>query len=86
MVITVPNRAEAVSGKMRAVPGPSSVSNLDYPPAERGDQIDELHGTPVADPYRWLEDREDPRTAEWLTRQDALYAAWRDQSSVSDAG
>lgn len=49
----------------------------EYPEAERLDLIEELHGTPIADPYRWLEDRDDPRTAEWCARQDALYAEWR---------
>ena len=29
---------------------------LKYPSARRGDQIDDYHGTTVADPYRWLED------------------------------
>ena len=64
---------------MRDVSGSNRESSLDYPPAERLDHADELHGTPVADPYRWLEDRQDPRTTEWLWRQDALYAAWLKQ-------
>ena len=34
---------------------------------------DVLHGVPVADPYRWLEDQESPRTREWLQAQ-KLYA------------
>jgi len=52
---------------------------FDYPEAERLDLIDEIHGTPVADPYRWLEDPEDPRTSEWIGQQDALYATWLGQ-------
>lgn len=60
---------------------PAALSALDpddpdYPEADRLDLIDELHGTPVPDPYRWLEDPEDPRTIEWAERQDALYAGW----------
>lgn len=48
-----------------------------YPPAERLDLVEDLHGRPVADPYRWLEDAEDPRTQAWSDAQDALYAAYR---------
>jgi prolyl oligopeptidase len=32
-----------------------------------------LHGVPVTDPYRWLEDQDSPRTREWLSAQ-TLYA------------
>src|SRR5258708_8716915 len=28
-----------------------------------------LHGLPVTDPYRWLEDQDSPRTREWLSAQ-----------------
>ena len=34
-----------------------------YPPAERSDHVDTYWDTPVADPYRWLEDPSDARTA-----------------------
>ena len=30
---------------------------------------DILHGTPVTDPYRWLEDQDSPRTRQWLENQ-----------------
>jgi prolyl oligopeptidase len=43
-----------------------------YPGAERLDLVEELHGHRVADPYRWLEDPEDPRTREWSAAQDEL--------------
>jgi len=45
-----------------------------YPSAPRLDISDEFHGTPVPDPYRWLEDPADPRTEEWLRQQAALMA------------
>jgi prolyl oligopeptidase len=44
-----------------------------YPPAERWDLVEDLHGTPVADPYRWLETADDPRTVDWSTAQDDLF-------------
>ena len=43
-----------------------------YPAAQRLDVIDRLHGQDVADPYRWLEDPTDQRTAQWSAAQDRL--------------
>ncbi len=48
-----------------------------YPDAERLPLVDTLHGHEVADPYRWLEDADDPRTEEWSKDQDALFSAAR---------
>ena len=50
-----------------------------WPQAPRVDVVDDFHGTAVPDPYRWLEDAEDPRTATWLAQQDALMATERSQ-------
>ena len=42
------------------------------PPATRREElVEDLHGTPVADPYRWLEDAADPDVQGWLREQDA---------------
>jgi hypothetical protein len=49
-----------------------------YPRAERLDLVDHLHGRAVADPYRWLEDPDGPRTREWSAAQDALARAHLD--------
>ncbi|GGQ32897.1 prolyl oligopeptidase family serine peptidase [Streptosporangium pseudovulgare] len=46
-----------------------------YPPASRDDIVENLHGTPVSDPYRWLEDPDDPATQGWLAAQEKLFAA-----------
>ncbi|MDO8309627.1 MAG: prolyl oligopeptidase family serine peptidase [Actinomycetota bacterium] len=43
-----------------------------YPDAPRLDLVEDFHGTPVADPYRWLESSDDPRTVEWLAVQSTL--------------
>lgn len=46
---------------------------------QRQDVVDVLHGVPVSDPYRWLEDRDSPLTQEWLDVQreqsDAYFSA-----------
>lgn len=39
------------------------------PPARRDDIVDVLHGTPVADPYRWLEDGGAPDVRAWVAAQ-----------------
>lgn len=44
------------------------------PNAAREAIIDVLHGVEVADPYRWLEDADDPRTRAWNEEQRALFA------------
>lgn len=44
-----------------------------YPRAERLDLTDTLHGRPVADPYRWLEDPQSAGVKEWSAAEDALF-------------
>ena len=51
----------------------------EYPPAERLDVVDDLHGRLVPDPYRWLEDPESDETKAWSRAQDALFRSERDQ-------
>jgi prolyl oligopeptidase len=43
-----------------------------YPPSAREDVVDDYHGTAVADPYRWLEALDAPRTAAWVKAQNAV--------------
>jgi prolyl oligopeptidase len=45
---------------------------LRYPSAPRGGVIDDYHGTPVPDPYRWLEDPYSAATRAWIDAQNAL--------------
>lgn len=40
--------------------------------------IDVLHGVPVADPYRWLEDQQSPRTREWIRAQSRYARSYLD--------
>src|SRR5260370_28566924 len=37
-----------------------------------------LHGVPITDPYRWLEDQNSPRTRNWLEEQTAYTRAYLD--------
>jgi len=43
-----------------------------YPPARKSDQIDDYHGTKVADPYRWLEDLDSEETRNWVEAENKL--------------
>ncbi len=45
---------------------------LSYPPTRREDRVEMLHGIPVADPYRWMEDDHGPETAAWVAAQNTL--------------
>ena len=60
------NRRSALVG-IRSPSGTAAVRTtvgpMRYPDAPRLDLVEDLHGHAVADPYRWLEDAADPRTA-----------------------
>jgi prolyl oligopeptidase len=49
-----------------------------YPPTPRVDQVDTLHGTKVADPYRWLEAdlRTSNQVANWVKEQNEVTSAY----------
>jgi len=55
-----------------APPPPLVTPALAYPASRRDAQVDELHGTQVPDPYRWLEDGKSDEVRAWLGAQDAL--------------
>ncbi len=49
-----------------------------YPLARRDPLVEEIHGTPVADPYRWLEDPDSDETRAWIAAEVALTDAYLD--------
>jgi len=51
------------------------MSHPDYPDAPRAQLVEQLHGHRVTDPYRWLEDVNEPATQAWSAAQDALFEA-----------
>jgi prolyl oligopeptidase len=55
-----------------ALPATVSAQGRAYPPAKRVDQVDDYHGTRVADPYRWLEDPDSPDTRAWIEAENRV--------------
>ena len=47
-------------------------SSLTYPTPRKSDQVDNYHGTSVADPYRWLEDDRSAETADWVKAENKV--------------
>jgi prolyl oligopeptidase len=50
----------------------SIAQGLDYPQTRKDSQVDDYHGTKVADPYRWLEDDNSAETAKWVEAENKV--------------
>src|SRR5690554_1733715 len=61
----------ALSGCSKGGKG-ASTQQLTYPEPPRAEQVDDYHGTQVADPYRPLEDMNSDATKRWVAQQNAL--------------
>jgi prolyl oligopeptidase len=57
----------------------SAQTQLTYPEAKRGDQVDDYHGVKVADPYRWLEDTDSAETHAWVEAENKLTFSYLDK-------
>ena len=49
---------------------------LVYPNTGKSNQVDDYHGTTIADPYRWLEDLDSDDTRAWVEAQNKVTFAW----------
>jgi prolyl oligopeptidase len=63
-------------------PGPT---RLVYPVTAKTNVVDNLHGTLVPDPYRWLEDDNSPATKAWVEAQNAVTFAYLNAIPGRDA-
>jgi prolyl oligopeptidase len=52
----------------------SAMARLIYPAAPTSTQVDDHHGTPIADPYRPLEDCDAPASRAWIRAENELTA------------
>src|SRR5215510_13555522 len=43
-----------------------------YPEAKKVDQVDDFHGTKVADPYRWLENPDSEQSRAWIEAENKV--------------
>src|SRR5438876_6291523 len=43
-----------------------------YPTPRKGDVVDTYFGTPIADPYRWMEDLNAPEVKQWVDAENAI--------------
>jgi len=57
---------------------------LVYPQAKKVDQVDDYHGTEVADPYRWLEDPDAADTRKWIDAENRLTFGYLEQISARE--
>jgi len=69
---------ERRNGRFIALATPEAAA-ITYPPAIRQDIVEDIHGRAVADPYRWLEDADDPATRAWSKAQDELVRPYLDR-------
>ena len=53
-------------------------SAFKYPKAAKGDQVDNYHGTKVADPFRWLENPDSPESRKWIEAQNYITFSFLD--------
>lgn len=59
-------------------PSPPTAPTPQVDLAPRGDVVDTMHGTPVADPYRWMEDATTEDVQAWTTAQNQRYVEHTD--------
>ncbi|MCG6962409.1 MAG: prolyl oligopeptidase family serine peptidase [Acidobacteria bacterium] len=49
---------------------------ITYPEAHVGNVVETFHGTPVPDPYRWLEDVDSKETRAWIAAENKLTSSY----------
>jgi hypothetical protein len=62
----------------------SSQEKINYPVTKTGDVVDTVFGTPVPDPYRWLEDDMSDETDAWVKEQNVVTFGYLSQIPYRD--
>ncbi len=58
---------------------------LAYPQTDKVEVVDDYFGFPVADPYRWMEDENDPRLRPWIDAQNRLTFSYLEKIPYREA-
>lgn len=66
-------------------PTATHAQTLDYPETRTTDQVDDYHGTRVADPYRWLEEINALEVGDWVSQQNELAFGYLQRLPAHDA-
>lgn len=66
-------------------PAEKKKSLIAYPVSEKGAVVDTLFGTPVPDPYRWMEDDTASATANWVKAQNDVTFGFLDKIPYREA-
>ncbi len=56
-----------------------NIMTFSYPSTPKSETVDDFHGTPVPDPYRWLEEADDPLVKAWTEAQNRLTREYLDK-------
>src|ERR1700759_622830 len=56
-----------------------SAQKIEYPNPKKVDQVDDYHGTKVADPYRWLEETDSADSHAWIDAENKITANYMSQ-------
>jgi hypothetical protein len=67
-----------------ALLAPALGEKISYPPSRRSDTTDQLHGTTVPDPYRWLEDLNSAETSAWIKAQNEISQSYLEATPGRD--
>src|SRR6185295_6364730 len=61
------------------MPTDAASPRLDYPATAKVEHVDDLHGTKVPDPYRWLEDDNSAQTKAWVEAENKVTFGYLEQ-------
>jgi prolyl oligopeptidase len=67
------------------IPSLVTAAAIDYPATRKVEVVDEIHGTKVPDPYRWLEDDNAADTKAWVAAQNEVTEAFLSKLPDRDA-